>query len=86
MQEIHVIAADIAVDGFQWQRDGWKAFHIIELLDTGFEGGDKASRSEFLVAGLKALDRKHNWDLAGRTQEQEDQLYGMFVSLYLSSK
>jgi hypothetical protein len=85
--EINALAAKIAHGGFRWVEDGGYLKKICDLLTAQVvvaktkEG--KAQLREWLVSNLKMLDRMHGWKMAGKTQEQEDALYGMFVDLLL---
>ena len=78
--EVHALAAKVAKGGFRWVEDGKLLEQIIALIRRAT--GPKCTR-EYLVACLKQLDRQHGWKMDGKTQEQEDALYGMFVDLLL---
>lgn len=79
--EINALAAQVAQNGFKWVEDGANIKKICELLKP-LKPADKQMRV-YLVDSLKALDRTFNWQMAGKTQAQEDALYGMFVDLLL---
>lgn len=86
--EIHKLAARVMSDGrFRWVEDGSTIKQIVDKLDALMAWpkttAGKAARREYLVSNLKALDRSHGWKMDGKTQEQEDALYGMFVDLLL---
>ena len=85
--EINTLAAQVAQNGFKWVEDGANIKKICEALSAQVvvpaTPAGKAQLREWLVSSLKMLDRIHGWQMAGKTQAQEDALYGFFVDLLL---
>lgn len=86
--KVHEIAEKVAQNGFNWVEDGKACLEILAELTAQFPQSftspdGKAALRAYLLASLKVLDRVHVWTMRGKSQVQEDQLYGMFVDLYL---
>lgn len=86
--QVHQIAEQVSQNGFNWVEDGRQVIEICRLLIQELPRpltapSAKAALRQYLLSSLIVLDRTHSWAMRGKTQAQEEQLYGMFVDLYL---
>lgn len=88
--KVHEIAQKVAQNGFSWVEDGNALLAICGELAAEFprtvaSPDGKAAVRQYLLSSLILLDRIHNWVMRGKTQAQEEQLYGMFVDIFLQN-
>lgn len=86
--QVHEIAKQVSQNGFSWVEDGRQLIEICRQLTQELPrpmtaSSNKAALRQYLLSSLILLDRTHSWAMRGKTQAQEEQLYGMFVDIYL---
>lgn len=91
---IHEKAADIAKQGLNFVADGRKLMQIIDELGAEFladeefnaDTTDKLELKEWLFKGLHLLDRRYRWTHKYMTQDQEEDVFEMFVDIWFRAK